>query len=249
MANIRFLYQFTERGAAITAKSRVATLPAADVADDFVGKVWRARGAEREWLKFDLGSAKPVTEVALFGHNLTGGASITLEANAADDWSSPAFSRALTWHAGRIVAFLDRTYRWWRLVFADAANPRGYIEVGRVCLGAYVEPAVNIHERWTRRWVDPSDLVEEFGAQGYANRKAQYRLLDVRFMDVDRAQQDQLSAMFEDAGMVRPVVVSVDPADQPSTDSLYARFAAPLTIETTHLGRANAALRFKELVS
>jgi hypothetical protein len=91
------------------------------------------------WLKADLGSARQVRAFVLLHHNITSGATITLQANSADDWGAPPYSQAITWAAGVLCFFLNETYRWWRLTVTDASNPDGYIRASELYLGDYLE--------------------------------------------------------------------------------------------------------------
>lgn len=87
------------------------------------------------WIKADLGSARQVLACFVMDHNFSSGATITLQANTADDWNSPAYEQSLTYNQAKIGLFLDQTYRYWRLAVEDGSNPDGYLEVGEFFLG------------------------------------------------------------------------------------------------------------------
>ena len=146
MSNARFLYTFKNDLATITSSSESGTLIDDNVVNVFVAKKWRTTGDAAEWIKFDLGSAKKITQVAIFGHNLTDASVITLEAHASDTWVAPTYSKVLTWGEFCITEYIDQTFQWWRITFADASNPDTYIEIGRICMGEYVEPTVNVDQ-------------------------------------------------------------------------------------------------------
>ena len=156
MSNARFLYTFKFDGATITSSSEVSGLVDDNAVDDFVAKKWRTTADTGQWIKFNLGSAKKITMAAIFGHNLTSGATVMLQANATDSWGAPSYSQAMTWNEKAIVKFLDETYQWWRITFEDGSNPDEYIEIGRICAGEYVEPDVNVNEEVQKKLIDPS---------------------------------------------------------------------------------------------
>ena len=245
-ANIRFLYDFDNDSATITSSSEVSTLPDDNVVNDLLGKKWRTTGDSSEWIKFDLGSAKQIKEVGIFGHNLTSGATVTLEANATDDWASPSYQTTLTYNADRIVKFLDETYRWWRITFADASNPDGYIEVGRIVMGSYFEPSYNITNDFNRSLIDPSEADVTDGQQTYWRVRTKYWKYTVRFRLIPVSEQDNFETMFASIGNTEPVVVSLDPDTYPSKWSIYAQMSTPLNMAMTLLDYADLELEFEE---
>lgn len=160
MSSVRFLYDFKFDDATITSSSEASGLPDDNAVDDFVAKKWRTTADTGQWIKFDLGSpAKKITMVAIFGHNLTSGATITLEASSDNDWEGegdPEYSQVMTWNEKAIVEFLDETYQWWRITFEDGDNSDTYIEIGRICAGEYIEPTVNVSQDVQKQYIDPS---------------------------------------------------------------------------------------------
>jgi len=234
--------------AAITSSSEVTGLPDDNAVHAFVARVWRTTGDAAEWIKFDMGSAKKITMVAIFGHNLTSGATVTVEANSSDSWTTPAYTGAITWNELALVKFLDQTHRWWRITFADAANPDGYIEIGRICAGEYVEPAVNVTEEVIRTVADPSNAEEAEGRQGWYYEKPKYRVCQVKFTGIARAQQDQLETMFRAVGNTRPMVFALDPDNYPSDDTIYCHLTTPLAVALGALAYGDVGLTFEEKV-
>lgn len=247
--SVRFLYDFTFDGAAVASSGEVAGLPAANVLDCFVKRVWRSTGVSGQWITFDCGAPAHITMLAMFGHNLTVGATIQLQGNNADSWSSPGFSMTVARGAGpAVAAFLDRTYRYWRIVVDDAANPDGYIEIGRITSGVYYEPSVNIGEDAGKRLIDPSILMESDGRQSYAIEREHYRVYSVSFTAIDRAQQDELERMFRAVGTVRPFVFALDPENKASEDTIYCTMTTPLEHALGGLGYGDVALVLEEKV-
>jgi len=249
MSNARFLYTFKFDDATISSSSEASELPDDNAVDDFVAKVWRTTADTGQWLKFNLGSAKKITMVAIFGHNLTSGATITLEANSSDSWETPAYTKALTWNEKAIVEFLDQTYQWWRITFEDEYNPAEYIEIGRICAGEYIEPDINVNQEVQKKWVDPSVIQESAGRQGYAVDKEVYRIFDVIFSGVPRTQQDELIEMFMDVKNIYMVVFALDPDNYPEEDTIYCNMTTPLVQAIGALEYGDVPLSFEEKVT
>jgi hypothetical protein len=249
MSNGRFLYTFKFDGATISASSEVSGLPAANVTQEFVGKVWRSTADTGQWVKFDLGTAKKITMVAVFGHNLSAGAVVTLQANDADAWENPAYSAALASTSSAIVHFLDKTYRWWRITVEDGANADGYIEIGRICAGEYYEPGVNFQESVKKSLVDPSTVEEADGRQEWTVERTKYRTYAVQFGDISAAQQGELETMFRVVGITRPLVFALDPDVAPETETIYCKIKGSLSRAMKALGYGDVPLSFEEKVS
>ena len=118
MANTRILYNLdTWDAATVTGSSQAnADLVPANVLHDHVSKLWRTTGKASENIVFDLGTATNITVFSMFTFNLTASATVTLQANSANSWGSPAYSQALTIATDadgnvlqRLVFFLNQT--------------------------------------------------------------------------------------------------------------------------------------------
>lgn len=181
--------------ATITASSEVASLPAANVAQAWRSKPWRSTGDSSEWIKFDFGSAQAVRAFALVGHNFTSGATVKIQANATDVWTSPSIDVTLTYHADNLVYLWssDQSYRYWRISIEDGSNPDGYVEIGRVFLGPTTIPERNFI-RWGKERIDPTTITRSYdGAESFDERTA-YDRLTFEFERVLPAAFDTLAA-------------------------------------------------------
>jgi hypothetical protein len=91
-------------------------------------------------INIDLGSAQEVKALVIFDHNLTSAATITLIGV-----DPPIFSEAITWADNQILHYLSiaTMKRYWQLQITDAANPDGYMDIGELFLGSYMELSRN----------------------------------------------------------------------------------------------------------
>ncbi len=87
-------------------------------------------------INIDLGVATEVKVLIIDGHNLSATATITLKGV-----EPTIFSEAVSWAAGNIIHYLSAatTKRYWHIQITDAANPDGYIDIGDIFLGSYME--------------------------------------------------------------------------------------------------------------
>jgi len=87
-------------------------------------------------INIDLEVATEVKVLILFDHNLSATATITLKGV-----EPTIFSEAITWTDNNIIHYLSvaTTKRYWHLQITDDANPDGYIDIGDIFLGSYME--------------------------------------------------------------------------------------------------------------
>jgi hypothetical protein len=85
------------------------------------------------------GTAKQRTCLVIQDHNLSSGATITHMANSVNSWTSPPYSQVLTWNQEIIVYYFNNSYQYDRLEINDPSNPDGYIEIGELFIGTYLE--------------------------------------------------------------------------------------------------------------
>lgn len=106
----------------------------------------RLASLEDAALVFDLGEAAPADRLVLHGHNLAA-ATITLEGNDADLWTSPALSVSVPFAAGTIHApFASASHRWWRLRLEDMASADDRAAFAELFLGPGLAPETRFRD-------------------------------------------------------------------------------------------------------
>jgi len=192
---IQFCHANRVDAASITASSELSTLPATNVTQIWKSRVWRATGCASEWIKFDFGAAAAVRAFVLVGHNLTAAATIKIQANATDVWTSPSIDQVVTYHAANLVYLwtTDQPYRFWRVTLADPGNPNGYVEAGRIFLGQTTTPDRN-YASWAREPVDPTVITRSYDGAESFDRRTAYDALTFEFEKVLATAFDALAA-------------------------------------------------------
>lgn len=135
-------------------------------------RIWRTAARTNETLTFDLQStSKNIRCCALTGYNLT--ATATIQLAYSDDGSTWTVLTTKTVGSDTVLFFFFSvlTNRYWRLTFNDAANTNPYIEVGRIFLGDYWEPAATILRNWAIKVIDKSEVQRSVGQQKWTNQK------------------------------------------------------------------------------
>lgn len=130
-------YNEKSKDAVISVNSSTAQRPVSNVIDSRLTRVFRTVAAiTTANIVFDMTAAVAVDCVAIAAHNITSGATIKLQGNATDVWTSPSVDETLSHDSDIITKVItSATYRYWRISIVDAANPDGYIQIGRAWIG------------------------------------------------------------------------------------------------------------------
>jgi len=135
---------------------------------------WKSTGDTSENLVIDLGSALTPTAVIIADHNFTSGATVTIEANSSNAWGAPAYTYTFSTITDPLVLYLSQTYRYWRLVIADASNPDTYLRIGQLYLGDYVS-LDRVNASWGSSRGDGYNLQSNISEAGVMRRYAYTR--------------------------------------------------------------------------
>jgi hypothetical protein len=199
--------------ATITASSSASGFGTANLQDLRASRVWRSDGSTSITIVFDFGSAVSFAGVGIAGHNFTSGATVTLEWNSADSWGSPAGSQSVTVDDTCVAAFTSVSYRYARLSVTDASNTDGYIEIGRVSVGAAITgPGISDNISIPRRSTTNRQLSR--GRQPYIDPGVKYRSATITWPYITEAQRDDMVAVF-DAADVKPVFLDFGVSSEP----------------------------------
>jgi len=260
MSKMRLLYNTdTWDAATVTSSSELGSQPDTNALTDYIGAPWRASGDSAEWIKFDLGGATEITQISLLGLSLTAAATVTVEAHTSDSWGAPDLSQVIAISTDadsvvyqRLTAYLtaNNTKQWWRITFADAANPSGRIVVGRIKGGAYYEVPRNIDEGFFVQHADPSEGAQSPGTLAPIRKRTGYRILTVTFSHIVKTQRRKMEAIFSNVGNNTPLVVGYDPDEGESECSMFCRLLTPLNTAYNMINDfGQGALVFEEITS
>lgn len=140
-----FYHNNLAKTATVTPSTENAQFPVANIKDDRRTKVYRST-SNSDNIVFDLGATEDVDAVCIAPdwRNGFGFTAITIEANATDVWTSPAFTQSFsfdsTYGTGITEFSSTQSYRFWRLVITSSL---GYCELGNVFIGPKVDITTN----------------------------------------------------------------------------------------------------------
>lgn len=160
------------------------TLPVTNLQTQQPGEAARWTSLTGMYVEADLGAAQAINVAALLAHNGTAAATwrirgATSQANltAAPGYDTGAVFVSMWTAAGRPAGydneklpslhFIDpaQSFRFWRIDLADAANPAGFFEAGRLVIDAAWRPGKNLTRGWEIGYADVSE--PEFAAKGH----------------------------------------------------------------------------------
>lgn len=223
-------------GKTITASSEASGYPATAVEDIRASRRWRSTGDTSEWVKIDMGSAVNVKGAAIIGHNLTSGATIKVQANSSDSWTSPPVDVTITYKAGVMWYFWssNQNYRWWRFTFADASNPDTYIAIGRLMLSVVYELPEFPDRDLAEEIVDPSALAFSVSQQLYADIRTKYRIYSIGLGTLKESTRQSILSLYELTRAHDPFVLLLDENNTDKLEPIYCAFNKPPGF--THVG-------------
>jgi len=176
-----------------------------------LGGPWRTRGGGGQSYTLDAGVGETITAdcAAIAAHNLTSGATIKIQGHPTNNWGAPDLDESFTWSASNMMLFFTSVAkRFWRFYLDDPANSDGYIHIGRLGLGSYlqmpyIEPGAELPVLST------SHVSTSFGGQVYIDRGI--RLLAPAFSlpIVSDAQRQAINTMFDEVENGKPVFLVV----------------------------------------
>lgn len=131
---MKFLSYNLLRGLTITASSENDLFPIDNLYSKRKVQEFRFTGYTSEWVKFYSASGITFDSIIIDNHSLTSSATVHIQANDTDVWTSPSVDITATY--ADAIAYLwssDQTYNYVRCTFADPTNT-GPISIGMIFL-------------------------------------------------------------------------------------------------------------------
>jgi len=229
--------------------SENSAYPVENIQDYQLIKVYRATGDTDEWIKIDAGVGNTITAscAGILGHNLSSGGTFKIQAHEDDThWGNPDLNETFV-HDDDIMVeyFTEASHRFWRFHFADAANPDGYIEIGRLTLGLYLQ--INIHSREISIIYDDNSRVDESPSrQSFSDEGVIARIYHFVFPYWENAKRKEVVVMVMTIKKVKPIVLVPDEDNIDKIDMVYCKLNTDMSINHIVDFSWNGVLAFKE---
>jgi hypothetical protein len=225
---MKILYENFVVGSTITASTGVTGYSFTDALNDTrLSRVARTSGKTDEWIKFNLGSAKDISEVCLIDHNLSATATITLQANASDVWTSPSFELVLTSDTVIYQNFPTETYQFWRLSIQDTSNTYSYLQFSFIFLGgALTMPGMETGQIIPLK--SNSISSKSYSGQLYGDRNIILKSAKINFPIIEHSEKQAIDIFFNYVDVVKPFVLLIWEDDLNIESPIYCALTSGL---------------------
>lgn len=279
MANFRVISTNDADAATLTSGDFLAALPVTNLQIEGRARVARTANATgNKVVNGNWPTPKVVSALVLYGCNFTSQATLRLElfdganqtgATVYDSGAVPAlealgwgeFGWGLVpwgatvfngWASTFSVLWLPAFYaaRSFRITVADAANPAGYLQLKRLLIGSYFEPAVNPDYGMQLHWQSNDQQVRTMASSVRTDIRARYRVLNGTLAGLDPAERAIFMEIARTVGLAAELFVSVYPSAGGATlrdYSMLCKFTQMPTMTDSNVQRHAASFALSEV--
>lgn len=170
----------------------------------------RTLGVDDQWILFTNAAAVDVDYVYISDSNITSGATVKIQGNATDVWTSPTVDQALTYdstHDYWIYNFsTTQSYKYWRIFVDDPTNTDGYIQIGNIFIGDELAmPGMNPDT--IIPYTSNAQVTKAIGGQLYGDRRVRLKGGKVTYPIIEQTQKVDIETMFDYVDLVTPFLV------------------------------------------
>lgn len=237
---IDFNYVF-QSNVELTASSQDSEFPVSNLKKFFRTKIWRSTtSASAQNIVIDLKTEEEIDSFAVFfdpvlDNVYTPDATFSLQANATNEWTSPAVDVSLTLDEDNetITHFFtsNQSYRYWRFVMTDTTNPFGYLEAHKLFLGKKI--ALTKVPQSGLQIIHEDQSIKDrtmFGHE-YVDVLPITKQLNFLTRFLDKTNHEELFKSFIRVGNVNPIFVEIDAQEEVFEKDrfvLYGKYEGPL---------------------
>jgi hypothetical protein len=175
-----------------------------------------------EWIKWDFGISTLPKAFCLIGERnlpikITPSATIKLEANETDEWSSPTSSTTLTYNDDVIytvssTGLWTEALRYARLYISDIDNAAGYVQIGGLFLGDYFAATRGtVQYPFSGEYVDSSTTTFSEGGQSFSDAREKTEVFNISWFGLTVAEKEEIDTLWLSLGISNPFFVQFDP--------------------------------------
>lgn len=244
----------------LTASSSDIVFPVNNLTLQSRSKIWRSAATVTDAnVVIDLGAVPLGADTIAFFWDplrsvpLTPTATVTVQANATNVWTTPSISIVLpiggAYGSSLFTWATPQTYRYWRIRVQDAGNPNLRVELSKVYLGQATQMTRLPDDSFVYERADHSKTTENDYGHQYIDIYPQKITLKFTWKAISYVDAQALEALYQRAGIFNAIVVSLDP-DESLFNSrhflVYGRITKPLGLVQISDKYFTAALEIKE---
>lgn len=236
----------------ITASSENILFPKSNLTHPFRTKVFRSTDNSSS-LIFDFSETSEVDSVVIVDvpRDGFGVSTLTIQFSGTSDFTSPAFSQALTINTVHGIAtayFATQSYRFARIVMTSTL---GYCELSKVFIGKAIEfeNGMGVDIGWSFRDDELSKSKENSYGQMFVDVKTRRRFFSFNINSMNKDELDQVLELYDDKGETKPFYFTLgttDMVNDPARFSGMYYLASVPSITNKSFGLYDISLSLKE---
>lgn len=214
-----------------------------------------------EWIKWDFGISTLPNAFCLIGARnspmkITPSATIKLQGNETDEWSSPSTDTTLTYQDDVIftvssTGLWSEALRYARLYIEDKDNTAGYVEIGSLFLGDYFEAARGAAQYpFQGQYVDRSITSFSEGGQTFSDVRDKAEVFSITWFGLNIADKESIDTLWLELGTSNPFFVQFDPDTNFSSSGnnmiRYVKFQSPPSYELVSPANFSCKMTLRE---
>ena len=185
-------------------------------------------------IKFVYENAIDVDVVGLFGSNFTSDATVKIQANATDVWTSPSLDQELVYtkdnkasiDAGTDIGIWSyqfsstESYKFWRISISDMGNIDGFFKVGYVFMDeGLVMPGMSVNQVF--KIATNSKPTFSTSGQAYGLKRLQFNGASFNFPSVEDSEKKDIEKFYYKTDIITPYMMLVWENDLDIQKPLY----------------------------
>ena len=184
---------------------------------------WRTTALTSQYIRITGGSSIASAGFFVFQTNITAGGTLYVKGSD-DNWGTTPFSQAMTRYVDADTGFnlfvyippSPVNYDDFGFYADDAGNPDGYIELGRVWLGAYYEPDFGYSPQVKQDYIFHDGISQSGDGQKSVFEKTPNYVFEFPFDEI--GDKDRFDLMFSRVGLSRELVILKKPKGYSALD-------------------------------
>lgn len=246
----------------------VSTLPLTNLQDRRLSVRARTNAVTSAVITIDLGAAQSIWGMALCGHNLSVTGTVRVRGSTVSNFATTEYD------SGTITAWPGITEqaeadgfvgyspvfagaelaecRYWRIDVDDVLNLDGYLEIGRVFIGAGWVPQDPPAFGWSISYEDPTIVESSLGGCEYFDERPKYRVLQAGLNYLTPAEfHGEAMSLFRTLGTSGELMMVWDETDTAThvRNSYLGRLRTLSAIENPNPLRHATALEIREIIA
>ena len=217
--------------------------------------VWRSTSAVAQVIDFDLGNEQGVRALVLYNTNLSIAATVKLEGASDSGFTTIVSTTTKTpvtpkygwgefpwgnigWGGYdeddinltnySIIWITLTSARYWRLTITDTTNADGYVEIGRLIIGDYISPAINVEYGYSLNWIDPSEQSRTRGSAIRSTNITPFRRVTFSYQFLDQTEAFRMHELKRDVGKRKDILFSLVPEEDTARERINTLLGRPV---------------------